>query len=366
MRSGRRIRVVRLPPVRGMSPDMAPDAEGGMSVRLMTGSLQPLVGPLLAGPMIAGVMPIVLELFGDVQGYAFHGGFTEGGDVTRGGVDILIDGDRRGLMKLVDVSRPVTEIPACVPDSAISYGRIDFDFKNLVPTLRGIIGSLPEAEAQQIEPMFEQFAPMVQGGVTTLGPEIHVFAVETDSPFSPTRTTMVIPTSDAESLQQLFGMMAPAMGMMPRDFNGETIYSDPLDEFSQQAIGIGAGSLIIGDSEGVEAVLRAAGQKDLPRMSETRAVREVTRALPAGDLLGWGLLDVSRMLAAQEAMMQMMPMMLDQAGLDMDAADLQDEMERMLEMDGNEFKSAVGPGWWYMKSTDSGMVLRAGVMNPTD
>ncbi|MDG2030495.1 MAG: hypothetical protein P8J45_05760 [Phycisphaerales bacterium] len=338
--------------------DMIPEGSRDMNAMILTKEIQPMIAPVIAGPMAAGVMPIVLELFGDIQGYGFWGDVATGSNMMELGVGMLMDGERRGLMKLIDVSRPVAEVPAFVPASALSYGRIDFDFKNLVPTIREIIASLPEGDAQQIEPMFEQFAPMIGAGFSTLGPEIHVFTVETDSPFTPTRTTISIPTSDAESLEQVFAMMAPAAGLMPRDFNGETIYSDPLDEFSQMAVGIGAGNLVIGQSEGVEAVLRSMGQKDLPKMESTPSVRSVTRSLPSGELMGWGVLD-SKQLATQQIMAALMPVMLEMTE---EVAGIEDQMDQIMKMDAKDIADVLGPGWWYMKRTDSGMIFRGGVL----
>jgi hypothetical protein len=338
--------------------DMIPEGSRDMNAMILTREIQPMIAPVIAGPMAAGVMPIVLELFGDVQGYGFWGDVATESNMMELGVGMLMDDERRGLMKLIDVSRPVAEVPAFVPASALSYGRIDFDFKNLVPTIREIIASLPEGDAQQIEPMFEQFAPMIGGGLSTLGPEIHVFSVETDSPFTPTRTTISIPTSDAESLEQVFAMMAPAAGLMPRDFNGETIYSDPLDEFSQMAVGIGAGNLVIGESEGVEAVLRSMGQKDLPKMESTDSVRSVTRNLPSGELMGWGVLD-AKQLATEQIMTALMPMMLEMTE---QVTGIDDQMDQIMKMDAKDLADVMGPGWWYMKRTDSGTVFRAGVL----
>ena len=342
--------------------DMIPERSRDLNAMILTGQLQPMIAPLVAGPMAAGIMPIVLEVFGDVQGYGFWGDLATGSNAMELGVGMLMDDERRGLMKLVDVSRPVSDVPNFVPASALSYGRIDFDFKNVVPTIREILASLPEGEAQQIEPMFEQFAPMIGGGFSTLGPEVHVFTVETDSKFTPTRTTIAIPTSNAESLEQLFAMMAPAAGLMPRDFNGETIYTDPLDEFSQMAIGIGAGNLIIGQSEGVEAVLRSMGQKDLPKMATTPSVRSVTASLPSGELMGWGVVDPKQILNEQ-MMTSLMPMMVEMTE---DFAGMEDQMDRLMEKETKDMAKLLGPGWWYMKRTDRGMVFRAGVLESGD
>jgi hypothetical protein len=345
--------------------EMIPEGGRDLKAMILTGNIQPMIAPLFAGPMAGGILPIVQQVFGDIQGYAFWGDMGTDSSVVEGGVSILMDGDRMGLMKLLDTSRPVSEVPGFVPADATNYGRIDFEFKELVPTIREILASLPQGEAQQIEPMFEQFAPLIQSGLETLGPEIHVFTVETDSPFTPTRTTLAIPTSNAESLEQVFSMLAPAAGLMPRDFNGDTIYSDPLDEFSQMAIGIGAGNLVIGQSEGVEAVLRSAGQKDLPKMEGTTAVRAVTRALPAGDLMGWGVIDLGKQVETAQMMMDMMPLLLGQAQID--AAELQGQMlPMMMNIDEESISELFGPGWWYMSSDDRGMIFHAGVMDPAD
>jgi len=343
--------------------DMIPEDGRDLMAMILTSELSPVVAPM-AGPMVGAAMPIILELFGDIRGYGFWGELAGESSLMEFGVAMMIDGDRLGLVKLLDVSEPVGDIPAFVPDSAIAYSRMDFDFKNLVPTVRNLLSSLPEGEAQQIEPMFEQFAPLLGSGLNTLGPAMHVFAVETDSPFSPIRTTIAIPTSNAEALEQVFAMLAPAGGLMPRDFNGETIYSDPLDEFSQMAIGIGGGNLVIGESEGVEAVLRSVGQKGLPKMEDDPAGRIVRRALPDRDLMGWGVLDVAKMLKAQEGMFAMMPMMMGQAGIDID--DMNDRMPGVLAMDEDEITELAGPGWWYMESTDDGMIWRIGVLAPAE
>ena len=340
--------------------DMIPEDGRDLKAMILTSEINPVVGPL-AGPMIGPVMPIILELFGDIRGYGFWGDVANGSSVMELGVAMMIDGDRLGLIKLLDVSEPVGEIPAFVPEAAIGYSRMDFDFKGLVPTIRQILSSLPEGEAQQIEPMFEQFAPLLQGGLETLGPEIHVFAVETDSPFSPTRTTLAIPTSNAEALEQVFAMLAPAAGLMPRDFNGETIYSDPLDEFSQMAVGIGGGNLVVGQAEGVEAVLRSVGQKGLPKMEDTDSSRTVRRALPGKDLMGWGMMNLAKQFDPGQAMM-MMPMLMGQGGMDM--ADLQDQMMPMMDIDEESMAEVFGSGWWFMESTDAGMIFRTGILAP--
>lgn len=340
--------------------DMVPGGSADFEFMVLTGALAPLRDQALAGPG-AMAMPIIQELFGEIGGYGVWMSMGTEGNVVEGGTNVLIEGEPRGLMKLLDVSRPAGSIPTYVPAEAISYTRVDFDFKNLIPTLKNVMSALPEAQAQQIEPMLLQFAPMMQSGLETLGPEVHVFTTPTQSEFEPTRQTVVIPTSNDEAINQMLGMFAPMMGLVPRDFNGETIYSDPLDEFNRMAVGVGSGSLLMGDIDGVEAVLRSSGKRDLPQLGRTDVARHVERSLPGGDFMLWGMIDLVKQAEAVQAMMAMMPMML--ANADVDAGDVQDAMEEGLKrIDAKKLQEMLGPLWYYGKSTDRGFEIRAGIL----
>lgn len=333
-----------------------------MKVMIITGPMAPLTDQLFAGPA-AAAMPIMQELIGSLGGFGLWMSFATEGNVMEAGFNVLIDGEPRGILKLVDISRPGGDIPSYVPAEAVSYTRVNFDFKNLIPTIKRAVAALPEGEAAQIEPMLDQMAPMMQAGLETLGPEIHIFTTPTHSEFEPTRQTVAIPTSNGEAITQTLAMFAPMMGLVPRDFNGNTIYSDPLDEFNRMAIGVGAGSLLIGDIDGVEAVLRTAGQGDLPQLGRTNVARRVERSLPGGDLMLWGVVDLFKQAEAVQGMLAMMPMLL--ANADVDPGELQDMMEAGLgEIDAKRIQELFGPLWYYGKSTENGFQIRAGVMDP--
>ena len=103
--------------------------------------------------------------------------------------------------------------------------------------------------------------------------------------------------------------------------------------------------------------------KDLPKMADMPSVRSVTGTLPSGELMGWGVIDPKQILN-EEMMMSLMPMMLEMTE---DFADMDERMPMMLDMaERNDMAKMLGPGWWYMKRTDLGMVFRAGVLESGD
>jgi len=307
----------------------------------------------VVGPMMGMATPVIQSAFGDISGYGFWMKAASEGNLVEYGANVGINGDPAGLMKLVSVAKPMSDIPDYVSAEAVTYARIDFDFKNLVPTLQQIIASLPEGQAAQIQPLIQMYAPMMQGSLETMGPEVHIFTTLTDDVDEPTRMTMAIPTTDPESMNQLLSMFGPMMSMQPRDFKGDTVYSDPQSEFSRTAIGIGAGAVLFGDIDGVEAVLRSSGQSDLPTMARGKFARSAmaSSGIPSGDLLSWGLFNTARMIADIKNLEGGM------AGRFTDMVDSKD-----LE----SFSRTIGPGWMYGKQVDGGLQFHFGYLEPAE
>ena len=335
-----------------MLDGMIPVESADLSAVLLTSNFADEMKAVV-GPMMGMATPLIQSAFGDIAGYGFWMKAASEGNLLEYGTNIGMNGDPVGLMELVSLAKPMSDIPDYVSAEAVTYGRIDFDFKNLVPTIQQIISSLPEAQAAQIQPMLQMYAPMMQGSLETMGPEVHIFTTITDDELAPTRMTMAIPTSDPESMNQLLSMFGPMMSMQPRDFKGDTIYSDPQSEFSRTAIGIGAGAVLFGDIDGVEAVLRSSGQSDLPTMARSKFARSAMASanIPSGDLLAWGLFDTARMIA--------------------DLKDLEGSMgfnfTAMVDsQDAEEFSKAIGPGWMYGKRVDDGLQFHFGYLEPAE
>ena len=331
---------------------MVPVEAADLTAVLLTNSFADQMKAVF-GPMMGMATPIIQTAFGDISGYGFWMKAAADGNLFEYGSNIGVNGDPVGLMKLVSLAKPLSEIPDYVSAEAVSYGRVDFDFKNLVPTIQQIIAALPEGQAAQIQPMIQMYAPMMQGALETMGPEIHVFTTVTDDELAPTRMTMAIPTTDPESMNQLLSMFGPMMSMQPRDFKGDTVYSDPQSEFSRTAIGIGAGAVLFGDIDGVEAVLRSSGQSDLPTMSRSKFARSVmtSSGIPSGDLLSWGIFDTARMIADIKNI---------EGGMAGNLASMVNSK------DLKEFSQAIGPGWMYGKRVDDGFQFHFGYLEPAE
>ena len=335
-----------------MLDGMIPVESADLSAVLLTSNFADEMKAVV-GPMMGMATPLIQSAFGDIAGYGFWMKAASERNLLEYGTNIGMNGDPVGLMELVSLAKPMSDIPDYVSAEAVTYGRIDFDFKNFVPTIQQIVSSLPEAQAAQIQPMLQMYAPMMQGSLETMGPEVHIFTTITDDELAPTRMTMAIPTSDPESMNQLLSMFGPMMSMQPRDFKGDTIYSDPQSEFSRTAIGIGAGAVLFGDIDGVEAVLRSSGQSDLPTMARSKFARSAMASanIPSGDLLAWGLFDTARMIA--------------------DLKDLEGSMgfnfTAMVDsQDVEEFSKSIGPGWMYGKRVDNGLQFHFGYLEPAE
>ena len=331
------------------------DGDADVQAGLLTAPLGAMVKPL-AGPGFGMALPVIQAAFGDITAWGFWGEAAPEGNLFTFGQNIAFNGGPQGLMKLFDVGTPMGAIPSFVSSEALNYGRFNFDFKNLIPTLNQIIASLPEAQAQQIEPMAQMWGPMLQTSFETLGPAVHTFSSESDDDFNPTRTTLAIPSTDPKKVDQLIAMFGPMAGMQPRDFNGDTIYTDPMDDLGTMAIGVGAGSLLIGQVDGVEAVLRSAGQNDLPALARTKVAEQAERAMPSGDLMTWGFWNVKKLMLMADSPMDMMPSPLaDPQG--------RPELLSMLnKADVEEVAALLGPYWTTGRSTKNGMQFKFGLL----
>ena len=339
---------------------------GGADIQagLLTAPLGAMVKPV-AGPGFAMALPVIQAAFGDITGWGFWGKAAPEGNLFTFGQNITFNGGPQGLMKLFDVGTPMGTIPSFVSAEALSYGRFNFDFKNLIPTLNQIIASLPEAQAQQIQQMAQMWGPMLQTSFETLGPAVHSFSTESDDEFNPMRTTLAIPSSDIKKVDQLIAMFGPMAGMQPRDFNGDTIYTDPMDDLGTVAIGVGAGSLLIGQVDGVEAVLRSAGQNDLPSLARTKIAEQAERAMPSGDLMTWGFWNVKKLMMMADSPMEMMPAALTNGRMKAQAGKPQGSPDLMSLLDKAEVEEVaalLGPYWTTGRSTKNGMQFTFGLL----
>ncbi|MCP4836295.1 MAG: hypothetical protein GY895_16190 [Phycisphaera sp.] len=337
---------------------------------LMTDPLQDLLAPMFMGPL-GLVRPMIDETFGDVRGYGFAA--TVPADASDASLiltaSILAPGEKKGLMSLIgETSSTGQAPPSVVGADAIGYGRMNVDFKGMVPLFQKLAAAMPMG-GEEMEMYLEQFGPMMQGAMETMGPVVHTVStvsrpIEIDS----ASTTMIIPTSDPEKVQPIMSMFGPSMGLEPRDFAGETLWSSEVDGI---AAAIAGNWVVLGAPRGVEQVVRSLGQKDGDSLGESDSFRSAVSKLPDGDVVGWGWIDsIAQYAVSRETMEQTMGM-LGGGGFDefapetgIDADDMEFLVDMVEKLTPDELARYVGPTVWNFAADDLGWTYRQWLLGP--
>ncbi len=341
---------------------------------LRTDPLQELLAPMFMGPL-GLVKPMIGEVFGDIRGYGF--GASVPADPSQASMiltaSILAPGDKEGLFGLIKESSATGQAPPrVVPGDAMGYGRMNVDFSGLVPLAEQITAAMPMG-GEEMEMAIDQFGPMVEAGLSTMGPAMHVVStvsrpIEVDS----AATTLLIPTSDPEKVQPLLSMFGPGMNLEPRDFLGETLWSNDVDGM---AAAVAGNWVVLGAPRGVEQVLRGLG--DGGDGHDLAGVNEFTEAvgrLPDGDAVGWGWTDLVAGYTVQREMMKSMMEMLGGGGFDefapagggLDDEQLDVMVDLVDELSPKELARHVGPAVWNFTTDDLGWVYRQWFLAPAE
>jgi hypothetical protein len=329
---------------------------------LLTDPLQDLLAPIFMGP--AGmVKPMIGELFGDIRGYGF--GLSMPEDPSTASMvltaSILAPDDKSGIMGLLLEQDKVGQAPPkVIGDEAIGYGRMNFNFRGLMPLVSKMSAAMPMG-GDEVDGMVDQFGPMVTPALESLGPAIHVLTTASG-------TTVIIPTNDSQKVQPLLAMLGPGMNLQPRDFLGETMWTGE---------GMGAcvagNWLVIGNDKGTEQVIRGlnAGAVDHP-ITDLQIFTDSVNRMPGGDAVGWGYVNVVEQFASSREMAEQMIGMLNAQGEfgpeDANGAEKMTEavVDLMTELKPEELARFVGPTVWKFSSDDLGWVYRQWFLPPVN
>lgn len=338
---------------------------------LLTPSIQPLIAPLMAGPG-AMVMPYVAQLFGDIRAYGFGLGLDGRDGMANLSIGMHIPGDKIGLMSLITAGTPKGDVPSFVGSDTVGFARMNVRFARVMPLVREIVKGLPPMFAEQIDMSLQQFGPMLDQAFAEMGPEIYVASSQVEPINEDSqRMSVTIRASKPEAVKPMFDMMAPAMGLAPQDFVGNTVYAD---EFSPEvAVGIGGGWVAFGSLESVEGVLRSVGQKGESALAEEKFFRRGLAALPEGELVGWGYNNMAATWRSSQFTLKSQIDMLKEFGAEMgDESGAMDEsiksLERLAELSEKItpelIGTYVGPSVWSFRGTTGGFVFRSQVLAP--
>lgn len=318
-----------------------------------------------AGPEFALVQPFIAKLFGDIRGYSL--GITVDGKEApiEQSIGIFVPGSKVGLLSLL-APGSVEKAPAVVPGDAIGYNRINVRLSGLMAIIDEVLGGLPEMQADQINQLVEPFAPTLRTAFGAMGPGIHVWdTVQQPITAESQRTMTAIAVTDVKAAESLLQTFGPQVGMAPRDFLGNAIYSGDGAPF---AVGFGGSFMFLGPTDAVEQGLRAVGRDDGSALEDEPLFRAAMSGVRGDDLIGYGFSDTIATMRTQSSLLDQFAAMAAEMGLNggmdgedptigLDAidfeADLDMETLRRL-LDPETAKDFFGPSIWTMRAVEKG------------
>jgi len=281
---------------------------------------------------------------GNIRSLSTSVDFDEAGAIAVQRSGVLVDGEKRGLLALLDHESPLAGVPGFVSADSAGYSRFNFDFSGIMGVIDEVIASVPEVGAlaqQQLAP----YRPDLEELFSSLGDEIHMV----DAGAVP---LVAIALTQPDQFEGVVARWAPPAGLEPRDFVGHTIYSG---DFVPVAIGIGGGHAFIGEAQAVEGALRSIGETAASGLANDEQFRQALGAIEDGGVIGWGY---SAAGSALDVLAN--PGVLAGAfGGGVAPPPIDPEIIEVL-------KEHIGPSVWQLQSTDNGFVMTSWTLEPIE
>ncbi|MSR18178.1 MAG: hypothetical protein EXS00_03255 [Phycisphaerales bacterium] len=257
---------------------------------LLFNNLEPLLAPMFSGPM-AMAKDIFKTFIGHADGFSL--GLKLDGAV--GMIEVVsgisMSSPPTGLIALASKASPLSVPPVLGGDDCSSYYQMNFNFAGVPQLFEDALAALPDGDAAQLEPMLAMYMPALKKAFSSLGPTIWSFSQVSAQLPEGSRSVTAIQCSEEKSVVPLINMIAPQAGMMPQDFQGQTIYRGDAEQMSM-ALGFAGTALVFGESASVEQAMRTAAEKSARPLSDSENYRLAIAATPSGELIGWGYLDL--------------------------------------------------------------------------
>jgi hypothetical protein len=347
--------------------------ETDISVVILTGPLQKSIAGEGAG-MLAMVQPVLQPLVGDVQAWTIGIGI----DTPRGQIEvtsgIYVPGDRVGLWALLGPSAPIEAPPPMIGPDAVAFGRVNVQLKNFMNLINTVVANLPEEQAQEIDGFLVNFGPVMSKGFEALGPSIWTYETIRQPVTPESRVTGTIVTcTNPKAVVPMITQFGGTMGLEPRDFDGNTIFSA---DFLPMSIGVANGFMATGDSKLVEQAMRSMGQKDLPSVADNQAYKAAALAVGGEAVISWGYIDLPARWGFERELLEQYgedDSKLDNAVSKADDSSVAKRLgfkvpgnsnDVLKTMDAAMVAKYFGSFVWSMKSDSKGFVTRAAVMQP--
>jgi hypothetical protein len=347
--------------------------EQDISFAILTGPLQKSIAGEGAG-MLALLQPVLQPLFGDVQAWTV--GISL--DTPRGQAEmtagIFVPGEKVGLWSLLGTETAIEAPPPMIGPDAIGFGRVNVRFKDLMPLINTVIANLPEEQAAEVDAFLVNFGPVLTKGFEALGPGVWTYETVRQPVTPESRVTGTIVTcTNPKAVVPMITQFGGTMGLEPRDFDGNTIFSA---DFLPVAIGVSNGYLASGDSKLVEQAMRAVGQKDLPSITENATYKAALAAAGQEPVVSWGYVDPAARWGYERELLSQFG--ADDSKLDNQVGRADDSKmakrlgyklpantnEVLKTIDAETVAKYMGPVVWTMRGGSKGFVTRASLLRP--
>lgn len=351
--------------------DQLGDAD--LSVCLLTGPMQKGMGGE-GGGMMALLQPILAPLFGDVHAYTI--GVSV--DSPRGQVElssgIFVPGEKVGLWSLLGPAAAIEPPPPMIGPDALGFGRINVRFKDLMNLLNAVTASMPAEQAEQIDAYLVNFGPVLSKGFEAMGPGMWTYETVRQPVTPESRVTSTLVTcSNPKAVVPMITQFGGTLGLEPRDFDGNTIFSA---EFMPISVGVANGWMATGDGKLVEHAMRSMGQKDLPSVAESPVYRQAASVVGSDPVVSWGWIDLAGRWGFERELLAQFgddDSRLDNVVGRSDDSEIADRLgfkvpkessDVLKTIDADMVAKYVGPMVWSMRSDAKGFVTRATVLKP--
>ncbi|MFO0782305.1 MAG: hypothetical protein U0636_01290 [Phycisphaerales bacterium] len=347
-----------------------------LSVIVLTAPMQGVVDAA-GGGMMAAFQPMVQLFLGDVQAWSM-GMHLMG---SQGQVEIsasaLLPGAPTGVWKLLGPAAPVDKPPAVVGGDAVSFYRMNVQFKEVMTLINTMAANLPAemggGKGGEMDAWLLNYGPVVSKGFEAMGPHVWSTSVvrQPVTPESKVGCT-VVECTNPKAVVPMVAQMGAMVGMKPRDVDGNTLFSS---EMVPMTVGISNGYMAMGDSKQVEQVMRAVGQKDLPMLADHATFKQASGSVGSQDVLGWGYTDIVASWKYDHEMLKAMP---DESG-DMEkyleesddspwakrmGYQLPDNTSELLKaLEPDVVAKYLGPMVWTLRSSDKGFTVKLWLMS---
>jgi hypothetical protein len=207
----------------------------------------------------------------------------------------------------------------------------------------------------------------------TLGNRLY-FMNMAERPITLDKVGMLVAISckDPQGFENAINELGPQMGLQPRDFLGNRLFTmDP--QLVQQmeipgggpGVGIGGGFVFMGMANPVEQALRSSGQNALPTLAGENAYKRAVGCLDNDGVIAWGYADtatsfestvVTQRLKNKQTLEQMREWDADMAA-DMEK-NMTDPYEHWTDAEFAKLRGLLGPMAWQVRSGDLGFTAK--------